>query len=252
MIFLRYIYKDFGIDLSYMYLRIWTAYSADILNKKMKLNKTNKTDIFYTLFKIVPFILFLSIMFYCLILNYNEKNQYKIMQENLIEVPVLYPSTAPEKNNQCILLAMALFSIDKNKNSMQPVYDPSLNVRGLTSGMIFSPKKNIYIGDEAFENWGLLGSTLAHEVEIHGNQSFVEIEFINFLYHYVYEFKYNLLLHLINKSDVQYKNKKIGTIKAEKEAYKYELKSKNRFSLNAQNEKSLQYILENKLYENDI
>ncbi|WP_186645489.1 hypothetical protein [Fluviispira vulneris] len=218
----------------------------------MKINTIIKTNIFYSIFRIAPILLFISIMFYCLLLNYREKRQYENIQENLIEIPVLYPSSPPEKSNRCIQLAMALFSIDKNKNSKQPVYDPNLNVRGLTSGMIFSPKKNIYIGDEAFENWGLLGSTLAHEVEIHGNQSFVKIEFINFLYHYFYEIEYNLLNKLLYNNDFRYQNKKIGTIKAEKEAYKYELKSKKRFSLNAQNEKSLQYILEKKLYENDI
>ncbi|KAB8029117.1 hypothetical protein [Fluviispira multicolorata] len=213
----------------------------------MKLFINNLSKIIFIFFRFMPITLFLSCMFYCLTVNFTEKEKYSHIQKNLIKVPVLFENKSPLKNNQSIKLAMALFSIDKNKNVIHPIYDPTLEYRGLTLGKVFSEKRLVYIGDSAFESWGLLGSTLAHEVEVHGKQSFIKIEFINFLYQVLINIR-NYLFKYEHK--IEYNN--YGTYLAEREAYNYEIKNKNRFLLNQNEEKSLKAIRDNKLYLCDI
>ena len=64
----------------------------------------------------------------------------------------------------------------------------------------------VTVGPAAFESWGLLGSTLAHELEVHCQQNFTYIR----------------LLDLLGLD---------GTLKAEREAYQHELSNAGRFHL---------------------
>ena len=61
-------------------------------------------------------------------------------------------------------------------------------------------------GPVAFESWALLGSTLAHEIEIHCEQSF-------------------LLIRLMDTVGFS------GTLSAEREAYMHEISNRERFNL---------------------
>lgn len=118
------------------------------------------------------------------------------------------PKRAPVPSQEDIDLAMELYSIRSHKHVVGPRYNKSLHDRGTTQGTIDSPIRIVEIGPSAFSSWGMLGSTLAHEIEVHANQSFIKIA---------------------AQDAVGPGNS--GTLEAETEAYNYELKCKDRFGL---------------------
>lgn len=112
----------------------------------------------------------------------------------------------PVVGQEAIDLAMNFYKISKPADANQPVFDPELKDRGLTVKSSWFGKTQVYIGPSAFANWAMLGSTLAHEVEVHCRQNFPMI-FI----------KDRLGLD--------------GTSDAEREAYRYEISNASRFGL---------------------
>ena len=78
--------------------------------------------------------------------------------------------------------------------------------RGRTSWNLFGGLVAVQIGPIAFTSWGLLGATLAHELEIHCQQNLMAISFKDAL-------------------GIDAKNA------AEKAAYAHELANANRFGL---------------------
>jgi hypothetical protein len=103
-------------------------------------------------------------------------------------------------------LALVLFGIEVPSTADHPQLDVELRDRGLTSRAAFMDKAHVTVGPAAFTSWGLLGSTLAHELEVHCHQNFLAI--------YVMD-----LLGLD------------GTGAAERQAYVHELRNARRFSL---------------------
>jgi hypothetical protein len=67
-------------------------------------------------------------------------------------------------------------------------------------------KTKVFVGPTAFSSWGMLGSTLAHEVEVHCRQNFP-------------------LIVLKDQLGLD------GTVEAEREAYEYEIQNAGRFGL---------------------
>lgn len=194
---------------------------------------------------IIPSLFFISIFYFCF-LSYFEQQNYKIMQTKMSMIEVIYPEEKPIMSQDNIDLAMSLFSIDKNENTNSPILLTDLNFRGLTVGESFLQNREVYIGNMAFDSWGILGSTLAHEIEIHSNQSFLQIE----VYNYIDTLR-RIPAKLFAKSKHN-KNKMsegimIGTYLAEKEAYEYEIKLKDRFNLTKDEVKSIKYTLDNDL-----
>ncbi len=112
----------------------------------------------------------------------------------------------PVPGQEAIDLAMTHFKISRPSDANQPLFDPELKDRGLTVKSSWFGKTQVYIGPSAFANWAMLGSTLAHEVEVHCLQNFPMI-FI----------KDRLGLD--------------GTSDAEREAYRYEIANASRFGL---------------------
>jgi len=112
----------------------------------------------------------------------------------------------PVAGQEAIDLAMTYYKISKPSDANAPLFDSELKDRGLTVKSSWFGKTQVYIGPSAFANWAMLGSTLAHEVEVHCNQNFPMI-FI----------KDRLGLD--------------GTSDAEREAYRYEITNASRFGL---------------------
>lgn len=112
----------------------------------------------------------------------------------------------PAVNQSSIEIATKAFGIQMPKAIRGPYFDQKLEDRGLTlrNGLASDPV--VLIGREAFTSWAMLGSTLAHEIEIHCRQNF-------------------LAIHLQNLAGFD------GTGTAEREAYRYELANAERFGL---------------------
>lgn len=116
------------------------------------------------------------------------------------------PAGAPTVTQSSIAVAVKSFGIRLPKNINGPFFDPKLEDRGLTLRQGLASDPLVLIGREAFSSWGMLGSTLAHEIEVHCRQNF-------------------LAIHLQNLAGFD------GTGMAEREAYRYELANAERFGL---------------------
>jgi hypothetical protein len=178
---------------------------------------------------VLPF-LFVFSMLYCLILGFIEQKKERSDLDKMAQIPVRYSSLPnPHCSQDNLELAIALFSI-KLPNKLKSIdYLSSLPFRGITLGNAFKNNKIIFIGSSAFNSWGILGSTLAHEAEIHGNQSFIKIELLNFAAYLIVSLANNNLF-FSDKFNVTIPLS-YGTYTAELEAYNYELISKKRFHL---------------------
>ncbi len=125
----------------------------------------------------------------------------------------------PPINNESIITALAIYQIQIPENVEMPILDLSLNDRGLTSLNGWGKKLQITIGPAAFISWALLGSTLAHELEIHCQQKMIKyraIEMLGF---------YNLSKSL-----------------AERPAYNHEIKFAQRFGLTNEEVKKISTV----------
>ena len=122
----------------------------------------------------------------------------------LTEVAVEAPPSVPSMNQESIDLALVLYSITVPLSAHHQIYDPTLQDRGLTSRRAFMDKAQVSIGSAAFTSWALLGSTLAHELEIHCQQNFLTI----------------YVMDLLGMD---------GTAAAERQAYMHEIDNAKRF-----------------------
>jgi hypothetical protein len=121
-------------------------------------------------------------------------------------VAVVPPDTAPEPSQKSIELALVMFGIQVPASASHPVFDPALRDRGLTSRGAFMDKAVVTVGPAAFSSWSLLGSTLAHELEVHCQQNF-------------------LFIYMMDALGLD------GTGAAERQAYAHELRNARRFGL---------------------
>lgn len=112
----------------------------------------------------------------------------------------------PVAGQEAIDLAMAYYKISKPSDANHPLFDSELKDRGLTVKSSWFGKTQVYIGPSAFANWAMLGSTLAHEVEVHCRQNFP-------------------LIFIKDRLGLD------GTSDAEREAYRYEITNASRFGL---------------------
>ena len=152
------------------------------------------------------FLFLLTLALYSLLWAKRELYQEVAMAAGMAKISVSMARSVPAVSQQSLDVAMAVFGIDVGPNTALPLLDLDLADRGLTSRGGLSSRSVITIGPPAFSSWGLLGSTLAHEVEIHGRQNFFAISFLD-------------MIHLD------------GTGAAERQAYQHEISSARRFSL---------------------
>ncbi len=112
----------------------------------------------------------------------------------------------PSVSGESIAMALATFKIRVPKGVKGPFIDLKISDRGMTIRNGALSSMTVFVGQEAFSSWSLLGSTLAHEIEVHCRQSFLSIHF---------------------QGLVGYD----GVGDAEREAYSYELTNAGRFGL---------------------
>ena len=108
--------------------------------------------------------------------------------------------------SESVDVAMAMYGIKILPHVGTPEFDANLEDRGVTIMNGWGQKLVVKVGPAAFESWALLGSTLAHEIEIHCEQSF-------------------LLIRLMDTVGFS------GTLSAEREAYMHEISNRERFNL---------------------
>lgn len=140
---------------------------------------------------------------------HNEVHARSAFEERLAGITAVPPAGKPEISQASIDLAILIYGIKIPAGANRPELDMELRDRGLTARGAYSDKAQVTIGPAAFASWGLLASTLGHELEIHCQQ--------NFLFIYIMD-----LLRLD------------GTGSAEREAYVYELRNAKRFGLDIQ------------------
>ena len=167
-----------------------------------------KTKMSYALHSI-PTFLFVLLSLACVATLTIAKQDYdarRSMLESEMQTFVATPESLPELNQESVDLALAMFNITIPSHVESPKFDPQLEDRGLTTLRGWGKKLEVAVGPAAFESWGLLGSTLAHEIEIHCNQNFTLIQ----------------LKDMVGMA---------GTHQAEREAYMHELTHADRFAL---------------------
>jgi hypothetical protein len=134
----------------------------------------------------------------------NEKSQQ--YRDSWGSVPVKPPQNPPELSQDSIDLAIVMFGIKLSPGTAYPRFERDLVDRGVTVKSNFLDHNRVGIGPAAFSSWGLLGSTLAHELEVHCEQSFLAVWFLDWI-------------------------GLGGTELAERHAYLHEIKNKKRFGL---------------------
>lgn len=149
----------------------------------------------------------LLFVLFILIARLSEKpkdvaNLQPIVTQNLKALPL-----KPEITQESINTALFIYNIKVPVWVKGVSLDTQYNQRGLTS---FAGINNIQVkvGPSAFSSWGILASTLAHEIEIHSRQNLGLISLIDVI----------TFSHL-------------GTDIAERNAYNHELVNEDRFKL---------------------
>jgi len=126
---------------------------------------------------------------------------------DLRAVKTVLPATPPPLTQESIDLALSYYNIRIPVGTSHPRLDLDLADRGLTLRSLAFSDAIVTIGPAAFESWALLGSTLAHEIEVHCQQNFA-------------------IIFLMDAVGLD------GTGEAERQAYLHELKNAPRFGLN--------------------
>lgn len=161
-----------------------------------------------------------------------ESQSYEAYLKAISEVEVVAPETSPDFNQEAVDIAMVMFSIDHPHTIDGPRFDAALEDRGLTTGGLILPNKTVTVGPTAFTSWAVLGSTLAHEIEIHVDQSFFKIVATDYLMGWqmsARRFVGKFVPALKPSAKESFEND--GTWAAEREAYMYEIRNAKRFGL---------------------
>lgn len=127
------------------------------------------------------------------------------------------PRPAPSNDN--ILKAMEIFNIQNKPGQPMPIFDASLEDRGLTVISEQGERCDVRIGPSAFQSWAILGSTLGHEIEVHCRQDM-------------------MLIKVMDMAG------SLGTHMAERAAYRYEISQKDRFGLSDSEVDSIQKTMD--------
>jgi hypothetical protein len=110
---------------------------------------------------------------------HTERSQADAFAGAMSQVAIVAPTGRPPLTQESIDLALALYGVRVPTTAEHPVLDMKLADRGLTMRATFLEKAVVTVGPAAFASWGLLGSTLAHELEIHCQQNFLAIYFMD-------------------------------------------------------------------------
>jgi hypothetical protein len=139
--------------------------------------------------------------------------------------PIMLAENKPVISQKSIADAIRLFKIKMPDRMIGPTLDMTLQDRGLTSREGYFARPEVRIGPTAFTSWAVLGSTLAHEIEVHCQQNFLKIA-------------------TLEKIGLR------GIDRAERTAYSYELIQAERFGLTAFEQDQIQDTM-NRFYPID-
>ena len=166
-------------------------------------------------------------------------------EQAMSEVEVIVPQEQPPQDQESIDTAMVLFSIKTPPTVDGPTFDYSLGDRGLTTGGLVLPQKRVTVGPAAFTSWSVLGSTLAHEIEVHVPQSFFMVVAEDHITRWQIESR-----RIIGRAFPRFapSAKELfendGTWKAERDAYMHEIKNAKRFGLSQEELASIWRVMD--------
>jgi hypothetical protein len=135
---------------------------------------------------------------------HKQVDDEQVFARDVAETTVVAPEGAPPITQASIDLAMQMYGIKLPSDTEPPMLDLNMQDRGLTTRSPILDKARVSIGPAAFSSWALLGSTLAHEIEVHCQQNFFAI----------------YIMDLVGLD---------GTGAAERQAYVHELSHADRF-----------------------
>lgn len=158
--------------------------------------------LFPRLFYVLSFVFLVATLFSAR----RESMARAAFEDGMRRVKVQAPPGTPPLTQESIDLALVMFGIDVPNTADHPRLDLELHDRGLTARAAFMAKTQVTVGPAAFTSWGLLGATLAHELEVHCHQNF-------------------LLIAVLDALGLD------GTGQAERQAYIHELRNAKRFGL---------------------
>lgn len=138
--------------------------------------------------------------------SHSEVQEQRAYRRQVGQMLVKAPEGLPPMNQESVDLALVMFGIEVPTAAEHPRFDPELRDRGLTTRGAFMEKAEVTVGPAAFSSWALLGSTLAHELEVHCQQNF-------------------LAIYVMDTIGLD------GTGAAERQAYIHELRGAQRFGL---------------------
>jgi hypothetical protein len=124
------------------------------------------------------------------------------------DVQMTFPTNLPEISQDSLDYVVSAYGIKLAPGVSKPKLDINLEDRGLTTRTSFSNEATVTIGPAAFSDWSVLASTVAHEAEVHGVQSF-------------------FMIWVLDQLGLD------GTGMAERQAYRYEVLNSDRFGLSA-------------------
>jgi len=179
------------------------------------------------------------------LLGQNELVDRQNYNGRMSQVEVIPPESVPPQTQQSIEAALLMFSIEVPKTVEGPFFDAQLDDRGLTTGGLLLPQKRVTIGPAAFTSWAVLGSTLAHEIEVHVEQSFFKVVAQDQLAQWYYDGRRVVgrwLPALAPSAQELFESD--GTWKAERDAYMHELKNARRFGLSDEEVASIWRVMD--------
>lgn len=176
-----------------------------------------------------------------------EGKALEVFEADMRRVRVAPPGRPPAPSQVDLDLALALYSIRLPRGLAAPRFDPDLEDRGLTTGTTVSGPQRVTIGPAAFSSWSLLGSTLAHEVEVHGRQNFFRIVFEDEFFGALTTWTRSSMALAGNVPDEGETGPlcaHCGTLGAEREAYEYEISQADRFGLTEEEVVLIRQVME--------
>lgn len=166
-------------------------------------------------------------------------------EKALMDVEVVAPLSSPDIGQESLEIGLVMYSIQRDSNVEGPEFDPQLNDRGLTTGGVILPQKRVTIGAAAYTSWGVLGSTLAHEIEVHVPQSFLKVVAVDSFKQWSLSARRFLakVFPAVQPSPKEmFEND--GTLSAERDAYMHEIRNSKRFGLTQEELRSIWRVMD--------
>ena len=229
--------------------RIWSGrrWASLIIPRNSLMNTPNPslTASLMHLFPVGCFSAFVVAMAVAVAASHREQVKYNRFLKRTASVSVVPPSGVPPENQESIDAAVEMYSIQVPLWVKGPILDVTSEDRGHMYGGISQGRRLVTIGLPAFSSWGLLGSTIAHEAEIHANQSFIALaaKITMGKLSFGLRAKAAFVFPALKPTNLETMSLDDGYVAAEREAYSHELKSAKRFSLTPHEVRGIEYTL---------